>query len=217
MVDCPKEDYDSFIGLNASQNTIHKFTGNGNFEAIRENGKFSEFSGNFSLYYSHEPRTWGITLYGFFGMILSQITVKNDSFEIYSPMLEKPFRGLVDNLDIEEYTGIPIDALSVQLLSIGRIPFDETSLPSYCVQDNHTNIEFSFETEKDIRRIGWSLNDERINYYTIEKKEKREVLVTKFKDFKKTETYSLPYSIHFVYHGSEEASLKLYYKYMEVQ
>lgn len=217
LVDCPKEDFSSFIVSYGSQNTIDSLKGNGTFEAIRENGQFNELSGNFSLYYSNEPRTWGITLYGFFGMILSQITIKGDSFVIYSPMLEKPFKGLVKNFNIEEYTGIPIDAISVQLLSIGRIPFDETHLPSYCVQNNKNSIEFSYEIDSNIRRVGWSLKDERIEYYTIEKKGKKDIILVKFKNYKKSSESHLPYSIHFVYQGSEEASLKLDYKYMEVQ
>jgi len=161
-------------------------------------------------------RRWGITLYGLFGMVLLQIEIKNDSFNIFSPMLDKPVKASVNDFNIEDYTGIPISPISVPFLTTGRVLLDTLQLPSYCIKKNENLIEFIFEAGSNNKIFGWSSLENRIEYYMCGKKERKELLEVKFKDFRNIDTISLPYSILFIYKGKEEAHLKLNYRYIDV-
>lgn len=213
IVTCPEGDYEAFLVKYTSQCKIDSLSGNGSFDIKRFN---DEFFGNFSIFYSEKPRSWGITLYGLFGMVLLQIEIKNDSFNIFSPMLDKPVEGSVNDFNIEDYTGIPISPISVPFLTTGRVLLDTLQLPSYCIKKNENLIEFIFEAGSNNKIFGWSSLENRIEYYMCGKKERKELLEVKFKDFRNIDTISLPYSILFIYKGKEEAHLKLNYRYIDV-
>ncbi|TES91055.1 MAG: DUF4292 domain-containing protein [Candidatus Cloacimonadota bacterium] len=213
VVKYPKENYEAFLEAYTSQYKIDSLTGNGSFEIKRLN---DELFGNFSIFYSDKQKRWGITLYGLFGMILSQIEVKNDSFNIFSPLLDKPIKGLLKDLNIEDYIGISINPTSIPLLTTGQVPVDTKRIPSYCEKKNDNFIEFSFEDENMNSKIGWSSREKRIEYYICKKTGGKDYLKVKFSDFRNINTSSLPHSIIFIYKGKEEAYLKLKYKYMEV-
>ncbi|MBA7596411.1 hypothetical protein ES703_03381 [subsurface metagenome] len=213
IVTCPEGDYEAFLDKYMLQCKIDSFSGNGSFDI---NKLDNEFFGNFSIFYSKKPRRWGITLYGLFGMVLLQTEIKNDSFSIFSPMLDKPVKGSVNDFNIEDYTGIPISPISVPFLTTGRVLLDTLQLPSYCIKKNENLIEFIFEAGSNNKIFGWSSLENRIEYYMCGKKERKELLEVKFKDFRNIDTISLPYSILFIYKGKEEAHLKLNYRYIDV-
>lgn len=213
IVTCPEGDYEAFLVEYTSQCKIDSLSGNGSFDIKRFD---DEFFGNFSIFYSEKPRRWGITLYGLFGMVLLQIEIKNDSFNIFSPMLDKPVEGSVNDFNIEDYTGIPISPISVPFLTTGRVLLDTLQLPSYCIKKNENLIEFIFEAGSNNKIFGWSSLENRIEYYMCGKKERKELLEVKFKDFRNIDTISLPYSILFIYKGKEETHLKLNYRYIDV-
>ncbi len=213
IIRCPTGEYEAFIDAYKPQYTIDSLTGNGNYEVIRDD---DEFFGNFSIFYYEKPKTWGITFYGFFGMIMTQITIKDDSFTIFSPMLDKPIKGLLKDFDIEEYTAIPIDPDLVQLLTTGRVPTDASQVPSHCIQKNKNLMEFSFEKNNNYSRIGWSQINKRIEYFICGKKGEKDFILVKFRNYRETSMLNLPYSIQFIYKGKKEAYLKLNYKFMEV-
>ncbi len=213
IVTCPEGDYEAFLDKYMLQCKIDSFSGNGSFEI---NKLDNEFFGNFSIFYSEKLRRWGITLYGLFGMVLLQIEIKNDSFNIFSPMLDKPVEGSVNDFNIEDYTGIPISPISVPFLTTGRVLLDTLQLPSYCIKKNENLIEFIFEAGSNNKIFGWSSLENRIEYYMCGKKERKELLEVKFKDFRNIDTILLPYSILFIYKGKEETHLKLNYRYIDV-
>jgi len=211
---CDEGAYNAFIADYAVQFQVDSLSGNGSFEIQREG---DSFSGNFSVHYSQTPKKWGLNLYGFFGMLLAQVIVMNDSFSVFSTLIEGPLKGAIDEFSIEEYTGIPLDAKSIQLLTTGRIPFDGSVFPSYCEKKNENLIEFSFEDNNSHAKIGWAPIDKRTRYYTIRRKKKKDLLKVTFTDFRDGNSHSLPYSITFTYSGREEVYFTMNYKYIEVK
>ncbi len=214
IVKCPKEDYENFLSVYISQCNLDSLSGNGDYE-IRKSDDI--FFGNFSIFYSKNPLRWGITLYGIFGVVLSQIEIKNDSFNIYSPLLDESVKGSVRDFSIEDYTGIPISPLSVPLLTTGRVPLDTLQLPSYCIEKNENLIEFFYESGNNNEGFGWVPIDKKIDYYICQKKGRKDFLKVKFSDFKNVGNLSFPHSIFFIYAGMEETYFKLNYRYIEVK
>jgi len=204
--------YRNFLEQYPDQCKIDTLTGNGSFEIRRGN---DELFGNFAISYSKKPKRWGMTLYGLFGMVLSQIELKDDSFNIFTPFLDKPLKGSIKNFKIEDYTGIPIDPLFVPLLLIGRIPIENLHPPSYFLEKKNL-IEFSSEDGKNISRFGWSSSKNRVEYYWSGKKDEKDFLDIRFKDFGEIGSLSFPYTLLFTYKGKDEAYLQLKYKYLNV-
>lgn len=211
-VPCPESEYESFTRTYLKQQTIDSLSGNGSFEIVRSG---SEFSGNFSLHYNNNPQKWGITLYGPFGMILSQIRIVSDSFTIFSPFLDDIYEGEIDNLDLEEYTGISIDPYSIPYITTGRILLDVSNYPSSCKQVGDI-IEFTFN--RDINKVtaGWENSRKTIEYYECKTIGEQKQLRVEFRDHRELKGYSIPYSITCKYEGVESGYLELNYRYLEV-
>lgn len=210
---CEEGDYELFLHSYPEQCIIDSLKGNGSFEMWRQN---MDYSGTFSAFYHSASGSWGMDFYGFFGMMLSSIRIKGDSFSVFSPFFDKPMEGLVQYFNIEEYVGIPLDAYSVQLLTTGRAPFDPSLTPTKCVKKNES-LEFTYEAGGIRNCIVWSPLKKQVDQFTSGRKDRKELLEVAFRDYKDASGKTLPHSITFTYRGREEAYLKLDYKYIEVR
>ncbi len=210
---CEEGDYENFLHYYPEQCIIDNLKGNGNFEMWRSD---MDYSGTFSVFYHTAANSWGMNFYGFFGMLLSTIRIEADSFSIFSPFIDKPIKGLVQNFTIEDYIGIPLDAYSIQLLTTGRVPFDPSLIPAQCMKKNEL-LEFTHEIDGIKNTITWSPLKKQVEQFTSGRKNKKELLEVAFKDYKNTSRKTLPHTITFTYRGREEAHLKLTYKYIEVK
>jgi hypothetical protein len=212
-IPCPESEYESFTRTYQKQQTIDSLWGNGDFEIARAG---SDFLGNFSTYYSKTSPKWGITLYGPFGMILSQIRIVSDSFTIFSPFLNDIAEGAIDDLSIEDYTGIPINPNSIPFITTGRILLDNYNELSFCKQVGDI-LEFSFDRDNHNITVGWNGSQKRIEYYECRSSGEQEKLRVEFRDHRDLKGYSIPYSIICEYKGMEPGYLELNYRYLEVK
>jgi hypothetical protein len=210
---CEQGDYEGFLHTYPEQYVIDSLRGNGSFEMWREE---MQYTGNFSISYDEQPRRWKVSFYGFFGMLLSTMSISSDSFSIFSPFLDKPMKGLIQNFTIEDYIGIPLDAYSVQQLTTGRVPFDPSLVPSRCARKNEL-LEFTFETDAMRNTIVWSPINNQVVRFTSGKKSGKGMLEVSFSNYEDASEKPLPHAITFTYRGREEAYLKLNYKYLEAR
>lgn len=210
---CEKGDYEGFLHRYPEQCILDSLRGNGAFEVWRDE---MDYSGNFSLFYHDASSTWGIDFYGFFGMMLSSVRIKGDSFSIFSPFLDRPMKGLVHNFNTETYIGIPLDAHSIQLLTTGRAPFDPSITPSECMKKNGL-LSITHEIGNLKNTILWSSDKGKVERFTSSRKDRNERLEVAFKDYRDASAKTLPYTITFTYRGREEAYLKLNYTFIEAK
>lgn len=214
LVKCPKDDYDAFLNAYRPIYEIDSLSGNGNIEIEKAD---NELFGKFAIVYSKKQRRWAITLYGIFGMVLSEVEIKDDRINITSSLLDKPIKGPVKDFNLEGYTGIPLDPTYIPLLTTGRIPVNTSGFPSSCIKKNENLTEFLFrEANKNIR-IGWEHKNNRIEYFQSSEKKGGDLLEVKFSDFKNVNSLLFPHSILFIIKGKDEAYLKLKYSYIKIK
>jgi hypothetical protein len=210
---CEEGDYESFLHFYPIQCAFDSLKGNGAFEIWRAD---MEYSGTFSIFYHNASDSWGMDFYGFFGMLVTSVRIKGDSFSLFSPFLDKPMEGHIRHFNAREYIGISLDAYSIQMLTTGRIPFDPLLTPSRCVKKNGL-IEFSLETEDVKNTIAWSPLKKQVEQFTSGQKNGEGLLAVAFEDYKNASSRMLPHTITFTYRGREEAYLKLNYKYIKAE
>ncbi len=213
LVKCGKGDYERFLEVYKPLTDIDSFKGNGNFTIT---AKDNELFGKFSILYSKEPQKWTMTLFGLFGMVLSEIVIENDSIIILSSLLDQPYKNSLKNSKLETYTGIYIDPELIPLLTTGRIPNPRSSSSSSCIAKNENIQNFIFEDNARKVSFEWDKTEKKANHYISELKNGKYHLEVKFADYRNINLLLLPHSIVFVSKGKNTAYLKLKYDYIEL-
>jgi|GEM_PF-3652364 len=211
LVKSGKSNYKTFLKEYKPLIDIHSLKGNGDFEV---NTKDNNFFGNFSMSYLKEPEKWTMTLFGLFGMVLSEIIIENDSITIFSSLLAHPYRSSLKNSELEAYTGISVNPRLIPLLTTGRIPLPTKEYPSSCRVKNKNLVEFLFEDKTENISFEWDRREKQVSYYLLQEKNARNHFEVKFSGYRATQALQLPYSITFLSKGKDRAYLKLKYSYI---
>jgi len=214
LVKCTKNDYENFFKAYKPYCEIEHITGNGDIEIVNEN---NNMFGKFSLVYSKKQNRWAITIYGVFGMVLSEIEIKGDSFSISSSILEKPIKSTIKKFDLEGFTGIPLDAKYIPFISTGRVCIKALNTSTSCIKRDGNLTEFTIDKGNKSIKFAWNRKDKRMVYFKTDEKNMQTSLEATFSNYKNTDGLQLPYSILLSIKGKKEGYLKLKYRFLSIK
>ena len=214
LVKCTQNDYENFFKVYKPYCEIEHISGNGDIEIVNKN---NNMFGKFSIVYSKKENRWAITIYGVFGMVLSEIEIRGDSFSISSSILEKPIKSTIKKFDLEGFTGIPLDAEYIPFLSTGRVCIKSLGPSISCIKRNGNLTEFIIDKGNKKIKFAWNRKDKRMIYFKSDEENMQTSLETTFSNYKNMDGLQLPYTILLSIKGKKEGYLKLTYRFLSVK